>query len=518
MAAFLPIAAAVSAAAFLSIAFLLRAAELRRIDRDLDFFVHERAAEYLIGGEYAGPKHAITAAQLPARALAEFKARHPEARIAEAFSDGKRSFWFCAAMPDGSAVVAECGPNPASFSSEIRPASNRVGAMAAAFAQEYHGEGYGDIFHLLLGPGGREVVAHSPMPEEILSRMVATGRAENDIRGLAHLRFGGETWAADTEPLFDGSVYVVFHRVDRSATRAILATGAAALTLLLLAGTVAAWRLAGSVTRGLDRVVEATRRARNGDYAARIAHRHGEGAEIDQLVDAVNEMLERTQGAINDLRELSDDMAHDLKTPLTRLLARAELAFYEKTSALPASDVAEDCRTMLDLVNALLDLSRAANGPRPAAGESADLADVARCSGVLFSSLAEDKRIALAVDIPERPVLVHARLVHLQRITANLLDNAIKFTPEGGRVSIAVLNDERQASLVVSDTGCGISEADMPKLFKRFWRSDASRAVQGNGLGLALVQAFATCCGGSVAVDSTPGKGATFTVRLPLAS
>ncbi|MBR3086751.1 MAG: HAMP domain-containing histidine kinase [Kiritimatiellae bacterium] len=511
--AFLTTAAVVSALSLFALYALLRHAELRRIDRNAEFYVHERAAEYLIGGNYSGPKHAIHPSRLPGAAVAKFLADYPDARIEEAFSDDGRAFWFCAALPDGSAIVAECGEAPETLQAEtIRPA-DRLATIREAFAEEYHGEGYGDLFHLLLATNGT-VMASSPMSGRLLGQMVATGLAQSDISGLAHLDFDGEMWAADTEPFFDGSIYVLFHRIDRTVTRAFLATGALTLLLLLAAGTLAAWRLASSVTHGIDRVVQASRRARDGDYAARIGHLPDEGEEIDRLVDSVNEMLARTQGAIRDLKELSDGMAHDLKTPLTRLIARAELAFYDKSAVLTAEDVAEDCRAMLDMVNAMLDLSRAINGPRPGPNDSADLADVVRSSATLFSSLAEDKGVSLAAEAPGHPLPVRARLVHLQRIAANLIDNAIKFTPEGGKVTIAARKAGNSAILEVSDTGCGIPAADMPRLFKRFWRSDASRAIPGNGLGLAIVKAFAESCGGSVSVESNEGRGTVFAVTL----
>lgn len=511
--AFLLTAVAVSGLSLAVLHALLRRAELRRIDRDVEFHVHERAAEYLIGGNYRGPKRAIPPSMLPKAAVDAFSAEHPDAKIEEAFSDDGRSFWFCASMPDGSAVVAECGIGDESARAEtIRPA-DRLAAMREAFGEEYHGEGYGDLFHLLMAADGT-VLASSRMPAGLLAQMVATGLAQSDISGLAHLEFDGEMWAADTEPLFDGSIYVIFHRVGRTVTHAFLAAGALTLLLLFATGTLVAWRLAGSVTHGIDRVVQASLRARDGDYAAHIEHRPDEGAEIDRLVDSVNEMLSRTQGAIRDLKELSDGMAHDLKTPLTRLLARAELAFYDKSAALTAEDVAEDCRAMLDMVNALLDLSRAVNGPRPGPGDSADLVEVARSSVALFSSLAEDKGVSIAADTPDAPVPVMARLVHLQRIAANLIDNAIKFTPEGGRVVVAVRREGDRSILEVSDTGCGIPFDDRPNVFKRFWRSDASRAIPGNGLGLAIVKAFAESCGGSVSVESREGRGTVFTVTL----
>ena len=517
-AAFFAAASSVAAVAFLALYAWFWRSAVAKIDRDAEFYVHERAAEYLVGGDYRGPKRAVSVSALPPAVVAAFRARHPDARVAEVFSDDNRAFWFCAALPGGEAVVAECREDAESLRTNVLRPADRVGAIAAAFSEEHHGEGYGDVFHLLLAPGGEKIAARSSMPEAVLRRMVETGRERSDIHGLAHLRFDGELWAADTEPFFDGSVYVLFHRVDRTATRALLVTGAATLALLLAAGTFVAWLIAGSVSRGLDRVVSASNRAADGDYSARIERRPGEGAEIGRLVAAVNRMLDRTRRALEESRELADDIAHDLKTPLTRLLGRAELAFMERKQGVPAGEIAEDCRAMLSLVNTLLDLSRAENGARPGPGEVSDLADVAKRTASLFSSLADDRGIELSCRVPNDPVAVRAAAARVERVAANLVDNALKFTGEGGRVSVCVSRRRKTAVLKVSDTGCGISEADLPHVFDRFWRSDASRAIPGNGLGLALVRAIAGNCGGSASVSSTPGRGSVFSVVLPLSA
>ena len=204
MSAFLATAAAIFALSLVALHALLRGAELRRIDRDVEFYVHERAAEYLIGGGYGGPKRAIPLSRLPLPVLAEFHARHPGAKIEEAFSDNGRDFWFCASTSDGAAIVAECGSGATSLSTRVLHPADRVDTMKAEFAEEYHGEGYGDLFHLLLAPGGGEVLAHSPMPEDLLAKMVATGREKADIHGLGHVHFDNGTWAVETEPFFDG--------------------------------------------------------------------------------------------------------------------------------------------------------------------------------------------------------------------------------------------------------------------------------------------------------------------------
>ena len=134
----------------------------------------------------------------------------------------------------------------------------------------------------------------------------------------------------------------------------------------------------------------------------------------------------------------------------------------------------------------------------------------------LFRLPAEQKNQEIVLNIPERPVRFSGDAVKLQRLAGNLLDNAMKFTPPHGRITVALKRMDREVVLSVSDTGCGIPPEEREKVFKRFFRADSSRHLPGNGLGLALVQAIAKAHGGSVGLESEPGRGSVFTVRLPV--
>ena len=131
----------------------------------------------------------------------------------------------------------------------------------------------------------------------------------------------------------------------------------------------------------------------------------------------------------------------------------------------------------------------------------------------LYSALAEERGITVAVTSPCSPVMLSAHKNKLQQMLGNLLDNALKFTPRGGKISVAL--QETPLTITVSNTGPGIAAADMPHVFKRFWRADASRSLPGNGLGLALVKAIVTSYGGSISCESTPGSWTRFTIVLP---
>ena len=232
---------------------------------------------------------------------------------------------------------------------------------------------------------------------------------------------------------------------------------------------------------------------------------------------AYRSIRRRHAKAMQELHDLSDDIAHDLRTPLARMHAQAELAAMGEVSAQElATGVAEETTSMLELINTMLDLSQTGARIERSPRTDVDLAAIVRQMTEFYASVAEDKRVAFILDLPEGEIVRSAHKAKLQQLVGNLLDNAVKFTPAGGSVSVTLSKEPETglARLAVSDTGIGISEADQPNLFKRFWRSDASRSLPGNGLGLAVVKAIVTSYGGSVTCTSHPGVGTTFVVKL----
>ena len=232
---------------------------------------------------------------------------------------------------------------------------------------------------------------------------------------------------------------------------------------------------------------------------------------------AYRSIRRRHAKAMQELHDLSDDIAHDLRTPLARMHAQAELAAMGEVSAQElAAGVAEETTSMLELINTMLDLSQTGARIERSPRTDVDLAAIVRQMTDFYASVAEDKRVAFILDLPDGEIVRSAHKAKLQQLVGNLLDNAVKFTPAGGTVSVTLSKEPETglARLAVSDTGIGISEADQANLFKRFWRSDASRSLPGNGLGLAVVKAIVTSYGGTVTCTSRPGVGTTFVVKL----
>ena len=280
-----------------------------------------------------------------------------------------------------------------------------------------------------------------------------------------------------------------------------------------------AWLLSRRMLSGVMQVSSAAQRiAADGDFDCRVEEQGG-GAEITELVNAFNTMNDNNRNLFREVRSVTDDVAHELKTPLTRLRGAAELAI-GKTDAAPetvelAAVVSEECAEMLELINSLLEITRTESGITGLRTEPTDLAEMLRRACELFMPLAEDMGIELTPELPDRPVTVSAEPVKLQRVFANLIDNALKFSDRGGKISIRLTSEHGSAVVRVSDTGCGIEAKDLPHIFERLYRCDASRSRPGSGLGLTLAAAIVRAHGGTIAVESTPGEGSTFTVTLP---
>jgi len=171
---------------------------------------------------------------------------------------------------------------------------------------------------------------------------------------------------------------------------------------------------------------------------------------------------------------------------------------------------------MLELINTMLEISQTEAKIERTPRESIDLSAFVHNACDLYSAAIEDAGLRLTTSIPETAVLFSGHKGKLQQLLGNLIDNAIKFTPRGGEISVTLSRATTDIKLSVTDTGCGIAPADIPFVFKRFWRADSSRHHPGNGLGLALVQAIVTSYGGRITCTSELGCGTTFTITLPV--
>jgi signal transduction histidine kinase len=244
---------------------------------------------------------------------------------------------------------------------------------------------------------------------------------------------------------------------------------------------------------------------------------YGHEDAVDELSSLFNAMLARITTLIHGMRNALDHVAHDLRTPMTRLRVTAESALAANDPARhreALSDVLEESDRVLSMLTTLMDISEAETGTMKLNVSQVELVKLAAEIRDLYEDSAEAAGVTFNVNVPTG-LIVGADRDRLRQALANLVDNAIKYTPRGGRVDLEASADGEFIEIRVRDTGVGIAEPDLPRIFDRLYRGDQSRTTRGIGLGLSLVRAYVEAQGGSVTVSTSPGNGSTFTIKLP---
>ena len=334
-------------------------------------------------------------------------------------------------------------------------------------------------------------------------------RIEVPDQPTLHVRIGMSTRTLDADA--------------RAVTRLLLPLGGILALLTPLAG----YWLAVGATRPVADILRTAERLRPTRLGDRLTL-SGTGDELDQLATTINRLLDQVAGHVDRQRRFLADAAHELRGPLAAIRTSLEVAASRDRTATEyretLGDVLDETRQLAKLTNDLLLLAEADEEPGgvgTAAGTAVDLALLAGQAIAMFAGVAEERGIDVALAADARGV-VRGDAVHLRQVLGNLLDNAIRFTPAGGRVrvSVATTADADEVLLQVADTGIGIAAADVSRVFDRFFKADTARArgtARSGGLGLPISRAIVERHGGTMTLASEPDRGTVVTIRLPAA-
>ena len=299
-----------------------------------------------------------------------------------------------------------------------------------------------------------------------------------------------------------------------SMREAFLAIVLPVLFLALIGGAFMAYRALSPIRRladSLQAVID------TGNVSTRVPEDEVRG-EFGDLVRLFNRMLGRIETLVEGMHRTLDNVAHDLRTPMTRMRGKAELALQEERDpeayreALAES--LEASATAMTMLESIMDVAEAESGTMPLRMETVNLAGVVHEVVDLYHLLADEKEQKLQVEVPSS-LEIAADRSRIRQVVANLIDNAVKYTPRGGSIRVTARGEADEVVLEIRDTGIGISPDEQHRIWDRLYRGDRSRSQRGLGLGLSFVKAIVEAHGGRVAVQSSGETGSIFSVRLP---
>ena len=393
----------------------------------------------------------------------------------------------------------------------------------AALQMHFQGESeweQGSTFVEVLGASDEIKFKHSPQKDEATLTHLSSGLVPADTDWLS--RPSAEqhmVWTIARTRLPDGSIMDVGRTTEN---REELLEHFRAVFLFVMIPIVAFGFFGGAFItyRALGPIREIIGAVRNiiqtGDMRARVPDPQTRD-EINELVMLFNRMLERNEKLIGAMRESLDNVAHDLRTPLTRLQTGAQLALQnEDPEQIKESlaDAVEEAERLNAMLCTIMDISEVQAGALKMDLVTFPLAPVVNLLVELYDEVAQDKDISVTSTIDPAGEITADRN-RLQLLLSNLLDNAVKYTTNGGKVEIGAQFLPKETRITVRDTGIGIDADDLPRIWDRLYRADKSRSQRGLGLGLSMVKAFVDAHGGTATVTSTPGQGSVFIVTFP---
>jgi signal transduction histidine kinase len=376
----------------------------------------------------------------------------------------------------------------------------------------------------VVAPDGKPLFLWKPAqlaaidPEELRQARVVPEREWSLVRMPGH---GAPSLEMTSAPLADGGrIEVGGSTGDREEVlRHFRVATAVAVVPVLVLGIVGGALLATSALRPIQQIVHAVRVVIGGEMRVR-APIPRTGNELDELVLLFNEMLDRIGALVNGIRSVLDDVAHELRTPIMRMRGTAELSLRSQDPSevrQALGEHIEELDQLLTMLNTLMDISEAEAGALKLRAEPVDLSALIGEVADIYQYVAQEKGVALSA-FASPDLWVTADRNRLRQVALNLLDNAIKYTPIGGRVEIYATRDQRGTVILIRDTGIGIAPGEVQRIWDRLYRGQGTRGQPGLGLGLSLVRAIVHAHHGRVEVSSRPHEGSDFTVVFPLTS
>ena len=286
---------------------------------------------------------------------------------------------------------------------------------------------------------------------------------------------------------------------------------------MVLIAVLVGWMMARRALVGVQGLTATARDIADGRWDSRVAVT-GRQDDIDQLSVTFNDMLDRLAVVVRSMKETNDNIAHELRSPLTRMRGAAETTMIRPELDAQARESAaitvEECDRLLGIINSMLDIAEAEARAVSWTMEVVDLAAVLEDACELFEPVAQDKAMTLS-HTAQGDCRINGNMQQIQRVIANLIDNAVKYSPAGSRIDTQVARRDAMVELSVRNPGPGIPEKDLHRVFDRFYRCDSSRTTPGSGLGLSLAQAIVRTHGGTLSAASRGGEYTVFTLCIP---
>ena len=328
-------------------------------------------------------------------------------------------------------------------------------------------------------------------------------------------------------PEAGGQIGAVLAGADTRSAELQVAQLVTTIVIAFLVGIVPAvlvgrW-IAGRALEPVDTMITEIREITDGRSLHRRLPVPMEKDELGRLAGTINQMWTRLERSFAALRRFTADASHELKTPLTVVRAGVERAITRPgvppETLAPLEETLQEVNRMTELLDSLLTLARADEGRADLHREPVDLREIIEEAGETGELLAEHAGVNIEIRLPPQPLVLAVDRSRVRQLALNLIENAVKYTPRGGQVSVELAGNDGRVVFTVADTGIGIAAGDLPHVFDRFWRADSARTRTseraGTGLGLAICKWIAEAHGGTIEVQSRPGRGTTFTVGLP---